>query len=149
MSRAALDSLRSQLDQLQRDRTGSAQEIALLNRGDEADRAQSVIARAELSQLDERIAQLRHRIANARISNGPARTDRVVLGTVVEILFDGDTQPEKYLIANNGERAPEATSVSEGSPLGSALFGHQPGDIITYTAPTGRLRALVRTISAA
>jgi transcription elongation factor GreA len=64
--------------------------------------------------------------------------ERVETGTVVEVRMEGDDEPSTYLVGSIEERGTGYDVISPGSPLGKALLGHGPGDVVTFDAPSGR-----------
>jgi transcription elongation factor GreA len=149
MAQVTYDWLKTKLDGLLEERVSLAEELASLGHGDDADRAQSTMRREDLVRLDGQIAGLREQLNNVEITSTPVSADRVALGTVVALCFDGDNTPERYLISNDDEQADGVTTVSESSPLGSALLGATPGATVSYRAPAGTFRVRVAAVSAA
>ena len=55
------------------------------------------------------------------------------------MLFDGDDEPEKFLIGSREEAATTDLQVySAASPLGKALTGATVGDTVSYETPNGK-----------
>jgi transcription elongation factor GreA len=54
---------------------------------------------------------------------------------VVEIRMEGDAETTEYLVGSIEERHETYDVLSTGSPLGQALLGKAPGDVVTYEAP--------------
>jgi transcription elongation factor GreA len=65
---------------------------------------------------------------------GPAG-DVVQPGTVVEVRMEGDDETTSYLVGSIEERHDTYDVLSTGSPLGQALLGHGPGEVVTYEGP--------------
>jgi transcription elongation factor GreA len=72
--------------------------------------------------------------------------DRVDSGTVVEVLMEGDDEPSTYLVGSIEERNTGYDVISPASPLGKALLGHAPGDVVTFEAPAGKFNVEIITI---
>jgi transcription elongation factor GreA len=62
-------------------------------------------------------------------------SDVVAAGNVVEIRMEGDAETTEYLVGSIEERHETYDVLSTGSPLGQALLGKAPGDVVTYEAP--------------
>jgi transcription elongation factor GreA len=62
-------------------------------------------------------------------------SDVVAAGNVVEIRMEGDAETTEYLVGSIEERHDTYDVLSTGSPLGQALLGKAPGDVVTYEAP--------------
>jgi len=62
-------------------------------------------------------------------------SDVVAAGNVVEIRMDDDETTTQYLVGSIEERHDTYDVLSTGSPLGQALLGRAPGDVVTYEAP--------------
>jgi transcription elongation factor GreA len=61
--------------------------------------------------------------------------DVVGPGTLVEVRMDDDDDTMTYLFGSIEERHPEYDVLSASSPLGQALVGHGPGDVVKYQGP--------------
>src|SRR6266704_2817247 len=61
--------------------------------------------------------------------------DIVEPGTVVEVRIEGDDDTTLYLVGSIEERHETYDVLSTGSPLGQALLGHGPGEVVTYERP--------------
>jgi transcription elongation factor GreA len=56
-------------------------------------------------------------------------------GTIVEIRMDDDDQTVEYLVGSIEERHESYDVLSVGSPLGQAVLGAAPGQVVQYTGP--------------
>ena len=56
-------------------------------------------------------------------------------GTIVEIRMDDDDQTVEYLVGSIEERHESYDVLSVGSPLGQAVLGAAPGQVVHYTGP--------------
>ena len=52
------------------------------------------------------------------------------------------------LLGHIEEQHDELDVISPGSPLGEALVGHRPGDVVRYEAPNGPLGVKIVQVSA-
>ena len=56
---------------------------------------------------------------------------------------------ERYLVGHIEERSGDLDVISPTAPLGAALIGARPGDVVSFEAPTGELRVRVLEVEAA
>jgi transcription elongation factor GreA len=120
LSQAAYDRLRAELDDLTTvGRTQIARTIETARElGDLKENGDYHAAKDQQGKMEARIRQLAAMLERATIR------------------YEGDSDTERYLIGSIEERA-DMDVISPGSPLGTALMGAAPGDVISYTAPTG------------
>jgi transcription elongation factor GreA len=89
-----------------------------------------------------RIAQLERLIASASVVAEPASSsDGAGLGMVVRVRDDAGRTVEYELVGRRNSHDPPLR-ISLGSPVGAALSGSQPGDVVLVELPTGRQRSL-------
>ena len=94
-------------------------------------------AREEQAKAEARIAQLKRLLENARVGEAPPDTAGVAPGTVVTATVSG--RPMKFLVGSREAAGTTDLDVySERSPLGAAILGAAPGEIRSYTAPSGK-----------
>ena len=84
-------------------------------------------------------ASSRRSCGTAVVVEGP-RGDVVEAGTIVEIKMEGDDDTSEYLVGSIEERHDELDVLSTSSPLGQALIGHGPGDVVSYEGPAPHVR---------
>ena len=102
-------------------------------------------AKNEQAFIEGRILDLEQLLATARIiENGDSET--VVLGSHVTIQEDG-TEPEVYTIVGEAEANPREGKISNVSPLGKALLGHEEGDVVPVAAPSGSFEVKVLKVA--
>lgn len=140
LSRAAYDRLAAELEDLTtRGRIEVANKIeAARLLGDLSENGDYHAAKDEQGHMEGRIRQLEYLIESAVIVEAAA-DGTVGLGSLVTVLFDGDTEDmaERYLIGHIEEQNPDHTVMTDKSPLGAALMGHSAGEVVTYAAPNG------------
>ena len=93
-------------------------------------------AKDEQGKLEARIRQLTQLLREAKVGQAPPDDGIAEPGMVVEVLYDGDDEPERFLIGSREDKA-DIPVYSANSPLGLALTGHAVGDTVTYTLPNG------------
>jgi transcription elongation factor GreA len=150
LSRAAYDRLRDEFDDLTtRGRIQVAEKIERAREmGDLSENGDYHAAKDEQGHMEGRIRQLEHLLENAEIIEAPAEGE-VGFGTVVTLVYEGDTDHEQYLVGHIEEQYDGLDVLSPTAPLGAALLGHRQGETVTYTAPTGaELRVTIVTVRA-
>lgn len=140
LSRDAYERLKSEFEDLTtRGRIEVAQKIERARElGDLSENGDYHAAKDEQGQMEGRIRQLEYILESAVIVEASA-DGTVGLGSVVTVLFDGDSEDESqtYLIGHIEEQHPDYEVMSDRSPLGQALLGSKAGDMVSYEAPTG------------
>ena len=93
-------------------------------------------AKDEQGKLEARIRQLTQLLRDAKVGEAPTSSGVAGPGMVVEVLYDGDDEPERFLIGSREDKA-DIPVYSANSPLGLALTGSKVGEKVTYTLPNG------------
>lgn len=93
-------------------------------------------AKNEQAFVEGRIREVELILSNARIIEENRVLDTVEVGAKVVIQENG-TEPENYTIVGAAEANPGNGYISNESPLGKALIGHQAGALVTVEAPNG------------
>ncbi|HMG25258.1 MAG TPA: transcription elongation factor GreA [Acidimicrobiia bacterium] len=113
--------------------------------GDIRENADYDAAKNDQGHNEARIRQLQDMLRRAVEVEGPAG-DVVEPGTVVEVRMQGDDETTSYLVGSIEERHDTYDVLSTGSPLGQALLGHGPGEIVSYDAPRKTLQVEVVSV---
>ncbi len=113
--------------------------------GDVSENAGYEEAKRQQGFLEGRIMMLETMLKSAVIieQNGPS--DTVILGSRVTVVEEG-FEPETYTIVGSAEADPGNGRISNESPLGSALLGCKPGDVVTFETPAGPAEMELLTI---
>ena len=135
LTRDAQDRLRHELDE----RTSRRTEISLWierarEHGDIRENADYDAAKNEQGHNEARIRHIESILRSAVMVEG-ADADVVGPGTIVEIRMDGDDATTEYLVGSIEERHATYDVLSVSSPLGQALLGARPGQVVAYSAP--------------
>jgi transcription elongation factor GreA len=138
LSRAAYDRLRTEFDDLTtRGRIQVAEKIERAREmGDLSENGDYHAAKDEQGHMEGRIRQLEHLLENAEIIEAPPEGE-VGFGTVVTLVYEGDTEHEQYLVGHIEEQHDGLDVLSPTAPLGAALLGRREGETVAYQAPTG------------
>jgi transcription elongation factor GreA len=142
MTQSALDKLRAELEEkIQVKRPALAARLkSAIEMGDLSENADYIAAKEEQGFLEGRIQELEVMIRYAVIINeSRGDCDTVELGCHVTVLEQGEDEPETYMIVGAVEANPREGKISDESPLGRVLVGHQVGDVVRVEAPDGDL----------
>jgi transcription elongation factor GreA len=147
LSQDAFDRLQAEHEQLTtHGRTDIARKIqAARELGDLSENGDYHAAKEEQGKMEGRIRHVEALLANAEIV-AASDDGRVTAGSIVAIVYEGDDEPERYLIGSIEERRDGVEVMSPGSPLGEALLDHAVGDVVEYEAPGGALRVEIVAI---
>lgn len=105
---------------------------------DEGEDAAYDSAKVEQALVEGRIQELREILTRARIlEESDIRTDEVHLGSRVRVTNLTTGRQMSLKLVSPLEASPERGQVSTESPVGAALVGHQPGEIVSVRTPAG------------
>jgi transcription elongation factor GreA len=93
----------------------------------------------ERALLDQRIGELKSRLAAARVAAPAARDGIAAIGTRVG-LRTGDGEVLHYELVGAGEADPARWRISISSPVGDAIAGRRAGDEIEVATPRRQVR---------
>ncbi|MFN8035560.1 MAG: transcription elongation factor GreA [Acidimicrobiia bacterium] len=102
--------------------------------GDIRENADYDAAKNEQGHNEARVRHIEALLKSAVVVEGSAG-DVVGPGTLVEVRMDDEDETTTYLFGSIEERHPEHDVLSTSSPLGQALAGHVPGDVVEYQGP--------------
>jgi transcription elongation factor GreA len=145
LTRATYDRLQAELEDLTtRGRVEVARAIeAARALGDLSENGDYHAAKDTQGKMESRIRQLQATLSQAEIvddAGAASPSGTVSAGSIVSIRYEGDDDVERFLVGSIEERHDELNVVSPGSPLGQALLGKSPGEVVEYEAPGGMLR---------
>ena len=129
---AELDNLRGPVRQEIIERISSARD-----EGDLKENGGYHAAKDEQGKLEARIRQLTQLLRDAKVGEAPTSSGVAGPGMVVEVTYEGDDEPERFLIGSREDKA-DIPVYSANSPLGLALTGAKVGETVSYTLPNGR-----------
>jgi transcription elongation factor GreA len=104
--------------------------------GDLKENADYDAAKNEQGLNEARVRQLEQMLRDVVIVEA-TDADEVGPGTIATLLFDGDDEPQEYLIGSIEERSDTYEVLSTSSPLGEALVGKKVDDTASYETPKG------------
>jgi transcription elongation factor GreA len=105
--------------------------------GDPAENRELTEALDEGAFLEQRIGELRARLATARIVRDAGRDGTAGVGTRVELA--GPAGAVEYELVGVGEANPSRRRISIDSPVGQVVAGRRAGDDLVVEAPRGRV----------
>lgn len=143
LTAAGFDELVRELEQLR-----SAHRVELAQRlrdartfGSPGDDDEWLAALEDTAIAQVRIAQLERLVAQAIVVDEPRSDAGAGLGSRVWVQDDAGRAAEYELVGRRSPRDDEGR-ISLASPVGKALRGAQPGDVVRVALPNGRERAL-------
>lgn len=139
MTRAGLEALESELEELKTVRRKDVAEKIKVARGfgDLSENSEYDEAKNEQGFIESRIAQLEAMLKHARvIDNDELSLEQVSVGTHVKI-EDEDGEVEEYDITGSTEADPLNGKISDESPVGHALLGKAVGEEAEVLLPAG------------
>jgi transcription elongation factor GreA len=105
-------------------------------------------AKAEQGMIEARIIELKQILHSATvITDKDIPTDQVGVGSIVSIRDLELDEEWDYKIVGPIEAAPDDDMISYESPVGSALIGRKPGEVVEIKVPVGTLRYEIVKIS--
>ena len=108
--------------------------------GDLSENAEYDAAKEEQAEIEARIVVLEKMLRNAEvIDDDDVSNDSISLGSTVEVYDIEFDEVMKYTIVGSAEADPMNGRISNESPVGMALLGHQPGDKVSIDTPDGEL----------
>ena len=104
-------------------------------------------AKNEQSRIEGEIKQLEERLRNATIiDESVLNTKTVSIGSTVVVQEQGNSEKMTYVIVGSTEANPLEGKISNESPVGQALIGHNKGDKVEVTTPGGAVEYTIVSI---
>lgn len=120
------------------------------SKGDLAENAEYDAAREDEQYFMARVAQIRQKIASARVlEKGPEFSGEVTIGTKVAIQDVKTREKESYTIVGAGAFDFAKGEVPYNGPFGAALCGKRAGDEVEVTVPAGKFRYRILSVEQA
>ncbi len=132
ISRETYEKLKEELERLKTiSRKEIAEKIKIAKEfGDLSENAEYQSALEEQRRLEKRIAELENLLKTAKVSRNISKSDKVHLGSEVEIENLKTKKRLKFKIVGFGEANPLENKISQESPLVKALIGKRKGDVV-------------------
>lgn len=150
LTEAGLQKLREELDQLrsvERPRI-TAMIAEARDKGDLSENAEYDAAKEAQGLLEMRIAKMENTIAIARvIDESKIDTSTVKILTKVKLKNLATNKSVEYTIVPENEASLKERKLSIGTPIAKALLGHEKGDVVEATVPSGTVKFEIEDIS--
>ncbi len=116
--------------------------------GDLSENSEYEDAKNEQAFVEGRILVLEQMLRNARVIQGDGAKGQVEVGSRVRVRDLGTGEECEYWIVGSAEADPAQARISNESPVGRALLGRRPGDVVEVQVPAGSLRLEVLSFGA-
>ncbi|MDP2232866.1 MAG: transcription elongation factor GreA [Actinomycetota bacterium] len=107
--------------------------------GDISENSEYDDAKNEQAWVESRIAEVKLILAHATIIESPKKSDKVTLGSRVELQDVETGEVHIYQVVGSAEADPTHDKISNESPVGQAILGHKKGDTVKVTTPRGTI----------
>ena len=104
--------------------------------GDLSENADYDAAKNDQAELEGRIKKIEKMLENYQIIEKKA-SDKVGLGSTVEIKYVDDDETDEYKIVGSQEADPFQSKISNESPIAQALLNKKVGDVVDVDSPNG------------
>lgn len=108
--------------------------------GDISENSEYEDAKTEQAFIEGRIITLEKMLRNARVIDDNEQKDHVSVGSTIVLKDIEFGDEEEYTIVGSAEADPAVNKISNESPVGKAVLGHQKGNIVEVNVPAGILR---------
>ena len=117
--------------------------------GDLKENAEYHAAREQQGLVEARIKDIEFKLGNSEIidSKSKENENQIIFGSIVELLNIKDNSKIKYQIVGEDEADVTKNKISFNSPIGKGIINKKMGDIITISAPMGKLNFKVININ--
>lgn len=110
------------------------------SQGDLSENAEYDAAKDEQGQLEKRIADIEVMLKIAQVvEDSEISTDKVSIGSYVTVKNYKRNKVDTYKIVGSAEANSGLKHISDESPVGKALFGHEVGDKVEAETPSGNV----------
>lgn len=149
VTKEGLEKMQDELDHLIKVKRPELSERlrSAISQGDLSENADYDYAKQEQAFLEGRIQELEDALRRAQIIDDGGPGDKVRVGSTVTIVADGQDEEETYRIVGAHEADPANGYISNESPIGRALLGSKPGQVVTVETPGGGMELKVKDIS--
>ena len=106
--------------------------------GDLSENAEYNQAREDQAHLEDRIREIETILKNAEVTDSNANSkNKVEVGSKVVVTKKGERSEKTFIIVGSEEASVEEGKISNESPLGAALVGHEKGDTVKFVGGNG------------
>jgi transcription elongation factor GreA len=149
-TKEGLDNLKAELSNLKHvERPKIIQAIAeARDKGDLSENAEYDAAKEAQGHLEDKIAQMEHLLANARvIDSSQLNTDKVSILCKVKVKNHNVGKEAVYQLVSETEANLKENKISVKSAIGSGLLGKAKGDVVEIQVPAGIVKLEILDIS--
>ncbi len=142
MSRERLEELKAELLYMQtvREKEVAEQIKEARSFGDLSENSEYDEAKTEQGKLYSRIAEVQDLIEHAVIVEDSEDIDKVGIGSIVTVRDVESNETYSYKLVGSQEANPMEGRISDDSPFGRAVFGHELGEVVSVEAPAGTIQ---------
>jgi len=117
--------------------------------GDLKENAEYHAAREQQGLVEARIKDIEFKLGNSEVidSKSKENENQIIFGSIVELLNIKDNSKIKYQIVGEDEADVTKNKISFNSPIGKGIINKKMGDIITISAPMGKLNFKIININ--
>ncbi len=109
--------------------------------GDLSENSEYEDAKNEQAFIEGRIITLEKMLRNARlIDDDEVNKEEVGFGSTVKLKDLDEDEELEFTIVGSAESDPSNSKISNESPVGKAIFGASPGDVVEVKVPAGTIR---------
>jgi transcription elongation factor GreA len=144
-----LDAIKEELNQLKMvERPKIIQAIAeARDKGDLSENAEYDAAKEAQGHLEDKIAQMEHLMANARvIDSSQINTEKVSILCKVKVKNHNVGKEAEYMLVSEKEANLKENKISVKSAIGMGLLGKRKGDICEIQVPAGIVKLEILNI---
>jgi len=116
-----------------------------IQQGDLSENADYITAKEEQAFLEGRILELESILREAVVVENGGAAGEVGIGSTVVVSMDGGAR-ETFQVVGVAEARPREGKISHESPIGQALFGRRPGDVVRASTPGGEIELVILEI---
>ena len=89
----------------------------------------------DVSFLEARMVELENTLKNVELIKPPKKEKQNVIGLGAQVMLEVDGQTDEFQIVGTLEANPAIGKISNESPVGRTLLGHQVGDEVVVSSP--------------
>ena len=149
LTKEGFEKLRAELENL---RTVRRKEISekikvALSFGDLSENSEYDEAKNEQALVEARIVEIENMLKNVKIiDQSNLNTNMVLIGNTVKVKNLDSNEVCEYKIVGTNESNPGEGLISNDSPVGNGLLGHEIGETVAVDVPAGRLNFKILSI---
>lgn len=129
LTQSGIDEMKQKLTKLEADLPAAIKEVERTKEyGDFSENAEYKEAKHKLRWMHAQVFKIKHQLDKAVLIEVDNKSNRVQIGSTVTVEINGEQK--QYQILGFIETNPGQGKISNHSPIGSSLLGHQVGDSV-------------------